>query len=148
MDLVQLLMGNYMYTLAFYAMAASAGIISLAYMMGEFFGIASLKGFARMELGELATTGVIIIIALLLVWPGGIFDMVSGGFIPSGQLGKVCDEWKDAHGSLAYSPIGTPYYKNGSIAVGQADYFLGCKPKLTLSGLEIEGELLPKLSRA
>jgi hypothetical protein len=120
------------------AFAFAVSIIALSYMAGEFMSMASLKGFAKAELHELGVSAVILLLLMVMVTPGGPFDMVSRGFMPevpqSSPGPELCEEWKspDAYGPVALDPLtGTWYAKNGNIAFGSANYFLGCRPKLS-----------------
>jgi len=121
------------------AFAFAISIIALSFMAGEFMSMPSIKGFARAELYELGVTAVIFVLLLLLILPQGPFDMVAAGFgatasapSPSPYGPKLCDEWKALHGPIHYNyTYGSWYAQNGSIAFGEANYFLGCKPDLT-----------------
>lgn len=133
------------------ALSISVFITALAYMMGEFFSMPSIKGFAKLELRELAVTATIIIVAILLATPGGVFDAVASGFampldlssLPQNgfsgtainQEAFVCHEWLNSHKDeagnlplLLRNPItGAPYYSRGNYAFARADHFIGCK---------------------
>jgi hypothetical protein len=118
------------------AFAFAISIIALSAMAGEFMSMPSLKGFSKAELYELGVSAVILLLLAALVTPGGAFDMVGRGFMvepsPSSIGPELCQEWKDLHGPVHYDPSsGTWYAENGNIAFGQANYFLGCKPKLS-----------------
>ena len=137
------------------ALMSAVAIIALSYILGEFLNLAPLKGFARLELAELAVTGVIIVIVLLLMMKDGPFDMVAQGFMLGSTASVVpgstdaaqphyCDDWLRRH------PDGS-----GNAAFREADFFLGCRPKLILlpasldiMSLEVKGVLLQKLTRA
>lgn len=119
------------------ALMFAAFLITLTYMFGSAMSMPSLKGFARNELTELGVTMIILIIAILLIQPGGIFDQVASGFAVQSPGGlKFCEDWIAQH---PYDPA-TGSYKNGNLAFGQADYFLGCRPKF--------GDLFPPWNAA
>lgn len=132
------------------ALASAVAIVALSYMLGEFLNLAPLKGYARLELAELAVTAVIIVIVSLLMMENGPFDMVAQGFMlgstasvtpGSEDAGQphACDDWLRRH------PDG-----KGNVAFREADFFLGCRPKLILipMDLEVKGVLLQKLTHA
>ncbi|MFA6328156.1 MAG: hypothetical protein WCY41_01795 [Candidatus Micrarchaeia archaeon] len=120
----------------FMAFAFAVSIISLSYMAGEFMSMASLKGFAKAELYELGVSAVILVLLLVMITPDGPFDMVSRGFMPSvsptGSGPELCEQWKEIHKPVVLDPLtGTWFAQNGNIAFGSANYFLGCKPKIS-----------------
>ena len=63
------------------ALALSVAITALSYMAGEFFQMPSLKGFSKVELTELGVTAAILILTVILITPGGGFDMIARGFM-------------------------------------------------------------------
>jgi len=133
------------------ALSISVFITALAYMLGEFLSMPSIKGFAKLELRELGVTAVIIVIAMMLAIPGGVFDTVASGFALPLDLSSlpqngfngtamnheafVCQEWlnshKDESGNLPVllkNPVtGAPYYSKGNYAFARADHFIGCR---------------------
>jgi len=121
------------------AFSFAVSIIALSYMAGEFMSMPSLKGFARAELYELGVTAAIFVLLLLLIIPRGPFDVVAAGFAaasappsPAAYGPYLCDEWRAAHGPIHYNhTTGQWYAERGNIAFGQANYFLGCTPKLS-----------------
>ena len=130
-----------MYGLAGIALAFAVSLIAISYMAGEFFGMPSLKGFAKLELSDLVVTACIFLIAVGLATKGGAFDMMSQGFTVADQNhAMVC-----ADSSLGDRP-----------AFAQAEYFLGCNLKLDLSQalylecdiMKGDGVLLNRLSVA
>ena len=131
------------YVLTAFSFAIS--IIALSFMAGEFMSMPSLKGFAKVELYELGVSAVILVLLFLFILPSGPFDMVAQGFMvkqPDGTV-PLCDEWVRTHTSDAG-------VFEGNLAFGQANYFLGCKPKLNLSisertFLSAEGVMTPRL---
>ena len=115
------------------AFSFAISIIALSFMAGEFMSMPSLKGFAKAELYELGVSAVILVILVALVWPNGPFDLVARGFMvqnATGSAPELCEEWVARYGPLASDQYGW-YAPNGSIAFGQANYFLGCRPKLS-----------------
>jgi hypothetical protein len=121
------------------AFALSVSITALSYMAGEFFQMPTLKGFSKVELGELFVTALILLLAIILVTPGGAFDMIARGFAMPDSLGDfngkvapnmTCSEWLDGHGD--YDPASGSFSK-GNLAYAQAHYFLGCA--MTMSTL-------------
>ena len=110
------------------AFALAVSIIALSFMAGEMFSLPSVKGFAKSELYELGVSAVVLVIAVLLIMPNGPFDMVTGGFLSNSYPHfQVCEEWRNLHGPYEGGPY-DGYFKDGNIAFGQAEYFLGCKP--------------------
>ncbi len=123
------------------AFAFAISIISLSYMAGEFMTMPTLRGFAKAELYELGVTAVILVLLLLLVIPNGPFDIVARGFGvpgPNGGPPLLCEEWLAIHGPLLTDQHGY-YAKNGNIAFGQANFFLGCSPKLYIDWNPFDG---------
>ena len=111
------LLGDPTYRLVGIALAFVVSLIAISYMAGEFFNMPSLKGFAKLELSDLAVTSAIIIIAVALAMKGGVFDLMSQGFmVPDPNQNMTC-----AGSSLNYTP-----------AFAQAEYFLGCNPKVQI----------------
>ena len=115
------------------ALSLSIAITALSYMAGEFFQMPTLKGFSKVELTELGVTAAILILSVILIIPGGGFDMVARGFIMQDTLADfdsgiaptmTCPEWLVMHGG--YDPASGTFEK-GSVAYAQAHYFLGCK---------------------
>ena len=115
------------------ALALSVAITALSYMAGEFFQMPTLKGFSKVELTELGLTAAILILAVLLITPGGGFDMIARGFMMPDTMGNfngkiapnmTCPEWLALHGD--YQPA-TGTFQNGSVAFAQAHYFIGCR---------------------
>ncbi len=136
------------------AFAVAVSIAALSHMAGELFSMPSIKGFARAELRELGVSAVILIIIILLIIPGGPFDMVARGFmLPGIPQDQACNEWKAAHGPMIRDPHGNVAYAAGSLAFAQADYFLGCKPGMstlatpwaTVPVPSFDGVVMPKL---
>ena len=120
------------------AFAFAISIIALSFMAGEFFSIPSIKGFAKAELYELGVSAAILALLLTFLIPNiGPFDLVARGFMVtatptpgnSNPTPNLCPEWLKLHGPLAQDQYGY-YAKNGNIAFGQANFFLGCQPKL------------------
>ncbi len=140
------------YLSIFTALAAAVSITAISFMAGEFFSLPSLKAFAKGEASELVVSVLIILAALALATPGGdgIFDRITQGFmLPNVQTdpSHTCQEWQDAHGPY----LGNGNWKNGNRAFAQADFFLGCRPRITMSpsapfGLEVNGVILRKLT--
>ena len=135
------------------AFALAISIIALSFMAGEMFSMPSIRGFARSELYELGVSAVILLLAAFLIMPNGPFDMVTKGFMTSHYpASTVCDTWLVQHGTyVSGASANDPgYFTNGSIAFGQADYFLGCRPDFTtfLSGgfVSPDGIILSKLT--
>jgi len=126
----QLVANSYVYM----AFAFAVSIIALSFMAGELMSMPSLKGFARAELYELGVSAVILVILFALVTPGGAFDSVAQGFMVQpvqGSSPELCQEWIDLHGPPQKNPLtGAWEVQDGNIAFGEANYFLGCKPKL------------------
>lgn len=127
----QLLLNPISWPMIFAALAISVSIAALSYMAGELFSMPSLKGFSKLELQELGVSVAIILLALMLITPGGPFDMVAQGFaysgpaVTSGPFGEetstasgYCPEWEEIHCSSGNCE---------HIAFGKADYFLGCR---------------------
>ena len=120
------------------AFAFAVSIISLSYMAGEFMSMPTLKGFAKAELYELGVSAVILALLLVFVMPHGPFDIIAAGFgaaaappSPTSYGPQLCQEWIDIHGPLHYDYNLNMWYSNsGSIAFGEANYFLGCKPSI------------------
>ncbi len=109
------------------AFAFALSIIALAFMSSEFFNMPSLKGFAKNEAYELGVSVIILIIAVILITPGGVFDLVTEGFmLPGTPPGQACREYLALHPYNA----ATNTFANGNRAFAQADYFLGCRPTL------------------
>ncbi|MCX8175196.1 MAG: hypothetical protein N3E51_03255 [Candidatus Micrarchaeota archaeon] len=110
------------------AFGIAAFITALSYMMSEIFSMPSLKAFSKLELRELAVSAIIVIICILLTIPNGIFDKVGHGLVPkTAGMPKSCPEWTKFHGELRGDPINGYYYEKGNFAIGQADYFIGCR---------------------
>ncbi len=110
------------------ALALAIGITSLSYMAGEFFSMPSIRAFAKGETRELAVTGVIVLLSIILLMPGGPFDMAGRGFAPqppAGQTG-LCEEWLQRHPEQNDALTGQTLYENGSYVFGRAGHFLGC----------------------
>lgn len=137
---------------SFTALAAAVAITALAFMAGELFSNSGIKAFAKLELSELFVTLLIILAALALSTPGGIFDIVSQGFMLQGvpvDSNHVCPEWAAAHGT--YVPA-TDSWTHGNRAFAQADFFLGCRPTLSVPssanpfGITVGGVMLKKLT--
>ena len=129
------LLNDPMFQLVWIAFAAAVSIIALSYMLGEVFGMHSLKGFAKVELADLIASALIVLIAIGLATPGGVFDQVTKGFM------------------LATGPtqcVGSPPDRN--IAFAQAEYFLGCAPEVDMGAvpptIKIEGVLMKRLTLA
>ncbi|MCX6771452.1 MAG: hypothetical protein NTX79_05345 [Candidatus Micrarchaeota archaeon] len=126
------------------AFAFAVSIIALSFMAGEFMSMPSLKGFAKAELYELGVSAVILVILLVLITPGGPFDLVGRGFMAPVQLLEpgsppppypgptLCKEWIALHGTPVLDATGTWSVPNGNIVFGQANYFLGCKPDISV----------------
>lgn len=129
------LLGDPMFKLVGIALAFAVSLIALSYMAGNFFNMPSLKGFAKLELSDLIVTCAIILIAFALATPGGVFDHMSQGFMVSDPGHNM---------TCADSPL------NGMPAFAQAEYFLGCNPKVELTSLSVKssGVLLPRLGTA
>ncbi len=128
------------------AFAFAISIIALSFMAGEFMSMPTLKGFAKAELYELGVSAVILVLLLVLITPGGPFDLAGRGFaapvqalepgsLPPAYPGPaLCKEWRALHGPVELDAAsGTWYAKSGSIVFGQANYFLGCKPDINLN---------------
>ena len=116
------------------AFAFAISIVALSAMAGEFMSMPSLKGFSKAELYELGVSAVILVLLVVLVTPGGPFDMVARGFMVGNSTStpELCEHWKNVSGPVVLDPTtGTWYAENGNIAFGQANYFLGCTPDLT-----------------
>ncbi|MEM4554616.1 MAG: hypothetical protein QXT25_02090 [Candidatus Anstonellaceae archaeon] len=132
------------YEYIFFAFAVAIGIIVLSFMAGEFFSNAALKAFAKAEASELVVSAIVLLLAFLLATPGGIFDFVAEGFNLQGvPPDRVCPEWAAKHG-----PFRNGKWENGNLAYAQADYFLGCRPKLMIFPYPVvaEGVMLNKLT--
>ena len=126
------------------ALALAVSLIALSHMAGEFFNMPSLKGFAKLELSDLIVTSCIILIAVALAMKGGVFDLMSGGFMvqDTGHT-MTCG----ANSPLSDRP-----------AFAQAEYFLGCNPKVEFRlpsldnpfplNVTSDGILLPRLGTA
>jgi len=127
------------------AFAFAISIIALSFMAGEFMSMPSLKGFAKAELYELGVSAVILLILLVLIFPGGPFDIVGRGFMapvqslepgappPQYPGPALCKEWRALHEPIELDPLTQTWYaKNGSIVFGQANYFLGCVPDINV----------------
>jgi len=132
------------------AFSTAVFIIVLSFMAGYAFSMQSLKGFAKIELYELGVSAVILILSVLLIIPGGPFDMVSMGFLsPEVPGGTACREWLVLHGP--YNPLSGNYEK-GNIAFAQADYFIGCRldfiGMVSGGGVQGDGIILRKLVNA
>lgn len=114
------------------AFSLAVSIIALSYMAGEMFSIPSVKGFAKSELYELGVSAIVLVLAALLIMPGGPFDMVTRGFMSTSYPhSQVCAEWEAQHGTYDAASDSFPAsgsLPGGNIAFGQADFFLGCKP--------------------
>lgn len=107
------------------ALATAISIIALSFMAGEFFSMPTLRGFAKAELYELGVTAVVIAISVMLITPGGPFDMITRGFLdPGTPADRACKEWKSIHGQ--YDPV-SGNYPDGNLAFAHADYFIGCR---------------------
>ncbi|HIG98660.1 TPA: hypothetical protein HA231_04525 [Candidatus Woesearchaeota archaeon] len=137
------------------ALAFAVAITALSFMFGEAFSMPSLKAFAKNEAYEMGVSVVIVLIALLLIMPGGAFDLIGQGFmlrecaigesqpgcVPRGQ---ACQEYLRLH---PYDPISNTF-QGGSRVHAQADFFLGCRPSinpLDLSVIGSEGVVTRKL---
>ena len=132
------------------ALAAAVSITALSYMAGEFFSMPSLKAFSKVELSELFVTMIIILIVLAL-GVGGAYDIIAQGFMLQGVTttpDRVCPEWAAMHGPY----LGGGKWANGSMAYAQADFFLGCRPRLSVPGagspfgIDVDGVILRKLT--
>ncbi len=130
------LLTDQVFGLVWVALAAASSIVALSYMAGEFLNMPSLKGFAKLELSELAVTVLIVLLAVGLATKGGAFDHVARGFVPLDSEG--------------YAPVCPGTQADRNLAFAQAEYFLGCKPSLVLfpPGIEIQGVLMNKLKVA
>ncbi|MCX8198185.1 MAG: hypothetical protein N3F07_03270 [Candidatus Micrarchaeota archaeon] len=111
--------------------------IALAWMAAEFFSMPSLKAYGKQELRELGVTAVIVLLAIVLVTPGSLFDKVGEGLAP--------------HPPHPACPETSP---NANFAFKQAEYFLGCRMNaeewtdyfsLGILGSRPKGILLPNL---
>jgi len=130
------------------AFATSIAIIVLSFIGGEALSIPSVKGFAKNEAYELGVSAVIFLILLLFIANDGVFDRVTKGFMmPGVPVNRTCSDWASLHGPYDET---SQTYANGSVAFGQADYFLGCRPNiLTIisGGYTADGIMLRKLTR-
>src|SRR3989344_1374778 len=133
------------------ALLISVFLVAVSYMAGSAMSMPSLKGFARAELTELGVSAVIIIIAILLATPGGVFDQVAAGFaVQTAGAPSVCEEWLQLYGPYT----GGNTFAEGNLAFGQADYFLGCRPGFwdvlnpAYGWSDSSGIMLPKLTGA
>jgi hypothetical protein len=125
------------------AFSFAVSIIALSFMAGEFMSMPSIKAFAKAELYELGVSAVILLFLLLLIIQGGPFDMVASDFVVQGANNArplVCEEWELLHPLKLDPTTGVWSAENGSIAFGQANFFLGCSPKLYLGWDIFHGE--------
>ncbi|MEM4634104.1 MAG: hypothetical protein QW275_03035, partial [Candidatus Anstonellaceae archaeon] len=84
--------------------------IALSWMASEFFSMPSLKAFAKQELRELGITLLVVLLAIGLVMPDSLFDIVGKGMVPNPPYPNC--------------PEANP---TANFAFNQAAYFLGCK---------------------
>ncbi|MCX8196826.1 MAG: hypothetical protein N3G80_00720 [Candidatus Micrarchaeota archaeon] len=127
--LLQVVVAGWPWQMIGIAFAIGVAIVSLSFIVGEALSNSSIKAFAKAETGELAVSAIILLIVYVLATPGSVFDKVAEGFMLSGvPPTQVCEEWKIKHG-----PFENGRWRNGNIAYGHADYFLGCRPGIITS---------------
>jgi hypothetical protein len=111
----------------------SVFLIALSWMASELFLNPSLKAFAKNELRELGVTAIIVLIALILIAPGSVFDIVSSGFSSASSSSVperfLCKNWVQQNGPVTHNGYIWKAEKS-NIAFGYAQYFLGCETNI------------------
>lgn len=111
------------------ALVISIAVVALSYAMGEALSNPAIKGFGKVELRELGINAAIIAIIMVMLLPGGPFDLIGKGLAPppppntqpDNPLG-ACEEWVKIH---PYDSVTQQY--DGNTAYASAGYFLGCR---------------------